>query len=89
HEPLYLHSDNGNAMKAETLLITLYRLGVVPSRSRPRVSDDNAFIESFFKTLKYARIIRDTSPPWRKRINGWMPSSRGTTRNTSTQVLDM
>lgn len=54
HEPLYLHSDNGNAMKAETLLITLYRLGVVPSRSRPRVSDDNAFIESFFKTLKYA-----------------------------------
>ena len=52
--PLYLHSDNGNAMKAETLLSTLYRLGVIPSRSRPRVSDDNAFIESFFKTLKYA-----------------------------------
>lgn len=52
--PLYLHSDNGNAMKAETLLSTLYRLGVIPSRSRPRVSNDNAFIESFFKTLKYA-----------------------------------
>jgi len=52
-EPLYLHSDNGNAMKAETLLMTLHRLNVIPSRSRPRVSDDNAFIESFFKTLKY------------------------------------
>jgi transposase InsO family protein len=52
--PLYLHSDNGNAMKAETLLTTLHRLGVIPSRSRPRVSDDNAFIESFFKTPNYA-----------------------------------
>jgi putative transposase len=49
--PLYLHSDNGNAMKTETLLITLYRLKIIPSRSRHRVSDDNAFIESFFKTL--------------------------------------
>jgi len=34
-------------------LFTLYMLGVLPSFTRPRVSDDNAFIESFFKTLKY------------------------------------
>jgi transposase InsO family protein len=50
---IYLHSDNGNAMTASTMLGTLHRLGVVLSTSRPGVSDDNAFIESFFKTVKY------------------------------------
>lgn len=48
-----LHSDNGGAMKGATMLATLQRLGVVPSFSRPRVSDDNAFAESLFRTLKY------------------------------------
>lgn len=50
---VYLHSDNGNAMTASTMLETLHRLGIVLSTSRPSVSDDNAFIESFFKTVKY------------------------------------
>ena len=35
------------------MLATLQKLGVVPSFSRPRVSDDNPFSESLFKTLKY------------------------------------
>ena len=48
-----LHSDNGRAMKGSTMLATLQRLGVIPSFSRPRVSDDNAFAESLFRTLKY------------------------------------
>jgi putative transposase len=48
-----LHSDNGGPMKGATMLATLQRLGVVPSFSRPRVSDDNAFVESLFRTLKY------------------------------------
>jgi transposase InsO family protein len=39
-------------MKGATLLATLDRLGVVPSRSRPRVSNDNPFSESLFSTLK-------------------------------------
>lgn len=50
---LHLHSDNGNAMKAATMLMTFYRLGVMPSFSRPRVSDDNPYSESLFKTMKY------------------------------------
>lgn len=50
---LHLHSDNGGSMKGATMLATLQRLGVVPSFSRPSVSDDNAFSESLFKTLKY------------------------------------
>lgn len=50
--PQFVHSDNGNAMKGLTLVAFYYRLGIVPCFSRPRVSDDNPFIESFFKTLK-------------------------------------
>jgi len=48
-----LHSDNGGPMKGATMLATLQRLGILPSFSRPRVSDDNPFSESLFKTLKY------------------------------------
>ena len=51
--PKFVHSDNGNPMKGVTLVGFFYKLGIVPSYSRPRVSDDNPFIESFFKTLKY------------------------------------
>lgn len=51
--PLVLHSDNGSPMKGSTMLETLYNLGITPSRSRPRVSNDNPFAESLFKTLKY------------------------------------
>ena len=50
---LTLHSDNGAVMKGSSLHATLEQLGVAKSHSRPSVSDDNAFIESFFKTLKY------------------------------------
>lgn len=51
--PLVLHSDNGSPMKGASLLETLYRLNVVSSYSRPRVSNDNAFAESIFRTCKY------------------------------------
>lgn len=50
---LVLHSDNGSPMKGSTILATLQRLGVVPSFSRPGVSNDNPFSESLFRTLKY------------------------------------
>ena len=50
---LVLHSDNGAPMKGATMLATLQRLGVVPSFSRPSVSNDNPYSEALFKTLKY------------------------------------
>ena len=50
---LTLHSDNGSPMKGSTMLATLQRLGVVPSFSRPGVSNDNPFSESLFRTMKY------------------------------------
>ena len=52
-EPLILHSDNGSPMKGASLLETLYSLGITPSRSRPRVSNDNPYAESIFRTCKY------------------------------------
>jgi transposase InsO family protein len=56
---LKLHSDNGGPMKGSTLLATLQSLGVVPSFSRPQVSDDNPFSEALFRTLKYCPAFPD------------------------------
>ena len=50
---LVLHSDNGSPMKGASMLETMYSLGVVSSFSRPRVSNDNAYAESIFRTCKY------------------------------------
>ncbi len=52
-QQVVLHSDNGNPMKGATMLATLQGLGVMPSFSRPSVSNDNPYSESLFKTLKY------------------------------------
>ncbi|MFQ5744871.1 MAG: transposase [Acidobacteriota bacterium] len=52
-QPLVLHADNGSPMKGASMLETLRRLGVTPSFSRPRVSNDNAYAESLFRTCKY------------------------------------
>ena len=52
-DQLVLHSDNGSPMKGATMLATLQKLGVVPSFSRPSVSNDNPYSEALFKTLKY------------------------------------
>ena len=40
---LVLHADNGSPMKGATMLATLQKLGVVPSFSRPSVSNDNPY----------------------------------------------
>ena len=52
-QPLVLHSDNGSPMTCYTLQAKLTALGIHPSHSRPRVSNDNAYVESLFRTVKY------------------------------------
>ncbi|WP_259220277.1 IS3 family transposase [Serratia sp. BIGb0234] len=52
-EPLVLHADNGAPMKSQVLQVKLAELKITPSHSRPRVSNDNAHVESLFRTLKY------------------------------------
>jgi len=50
---LVLHSDNGTPMRGSTMISTLQWLGVIPSFSRPHVSDDNPYSEALFRTLKH------------------------------------
>lgn len=50
---LVLHADNGSPMKGATMLAKLQKLGIMPSFSRPSVSNDNPYSESLFGTLKY------------------------------------
>jgi len=48
-----LHGDNGPSVKGTTVLAMLHWLGIAPSHSRPRVSDDNSHVEALFRTAKY------------------------------------
>jgi putative transposase len=52
-EQITLHSDNGGPMKGASMLATMQALGIIPSFSRPAVSNDNPYSEALFKTLKY------------------------------------
>ena len=51
---LVVHSDNGASMKAAPTLALLEKNGITFSHSRPRVSNDNPYSESFFRALKYS-----------------------------------
>jgi putative transposase len=51
--PAILHADNGAPMRAATTLDLARSLGITLSYSRPRISDDNPYSESLFKTVKY------------------------------------
>jgi putative transposase len=53
-EQLTLHQDRGAPRTAKTFSQLLVDLDVLASYSRPRVSDDNPYSESHFKTVKYA-----------------------------------
>lgn len=73
-QPLVLHSDNGAPMKSATLLSKMYELGITPSRGRPRVSNDNAYSESLFRTLKYC-------PQWPRKGFASLEEARGWVQN--------
>ncbi len=45
HRPV-LHGDNGASVKGTTVLAMLHWLGIAPSHSRPRVSDDCETIDA-------------------------------------------
>lgn len=52
--PHVVHADRGTSMTSKTVATLLSDLNVTRSHSRPRVSNDNPYSESWFKTLKYA-----------------------------------
>lgn len=51
--PRIVHSDGGATMQSNLLRDFYRHSGITPSRNRPRVSNDNPFIESYFRTEKY------------------------------------
>lgn len=53
-QQIVLHSDNGSVMKGVSMLSMMQALGIIPSFSRPSVSDDNPYSEAWFRTAKYA-----------------------------------
>lgn len=78
---IVLHSDNGAPMCGATMLATLQKLGIVPSFSRPGVSDDNPYSEALFRTLKYTpayprRLFADlaAAQAWVARFVPWYNS---------------
>ncbi|SDM78660.1 Integrase core domain-containing protein [Megasphaera paucivorans] len=80
-QPLVLHSDNGTPMKGATMLETLYKLDITSSNSRPRVSNDNAYAESIFKTLKYRPEM--VLHHLKKHVDGLQDSLDGIDMNTT------
>ena len=58
-DQLIIHADRGPSMTSQPVALLLATLGVVPSHSRPQVSDDNPFSEAQFKTLKYRPAFPD------------------------------
>ena len=51
--PQFVHADSGPAMRSTLLKDHLHGLGVAQTHNRPRVSNDNPFSESEFRTMKY------------------------------------
>jgi transposase InsO family protein len=51
--PQVVHADRGTSMTSKTVAALLSDLEVTRSHSRPRVSNDNPYSESLFKTMKY------------------------------------
>lgn len=51
--PEVVHADRGTSMTSKTVAALLSDLEVTRSHSRPRVSNDNPYSESLFKTMKY------------------------------------
>jgi transposase InsO family protein len=73
-QPLILHADNGNAMRAATLECRMEELGVLRSFSRPRVSNDNPYSEALFRTAKYRPDYPSRPFPSKEEACQWVAS---------------
>ena len=51
--PRGVHADSGPAMRSNVLKDLLAELGIDQTHNRPRVSNDNPYSESEFRTMKY------------------------------------
>ena len=58
--PHVVHADRGTSMTSKTVAALLSDLEVTRSHSRPRVSNDNPYSESWFKTLKFSPVFPES-----------------------------
>lgn len=86
-EELTIHQDRGAPMIAHSYLDLMSEMGVTSSHSRPRVSNDNPFSESQFKTAKYQPDIPESLTASSTAVSGANNTSSGTTFRTTTVVL--
>ena len=88
---LVLHSDNGAPMKGATMLATLQRPCVLPSFSRPSVSDDNPCPESLFRSMKYSPAYPnkpfDSIEAAREWVHTFVNRYNGTHRHSGIQYV--
>ncbi len=66
HRPV-LHGDNGAILKGATVLAMMHWRGAQPSDPRPRVSNDNAFVELAHSYRPYSvssMTIEFSEKPW-------------------------
>ncbi|MGC5627584.1 IS3 family transposase [Georgenia sp. Z1344] len=75
--PQIVHSDGGPSMMSDTLSDLYRELGITRSRNRPRVSNDNPYAESWFKTAKY-----------QSRYPGWFHDMAHARRWATTVITD-
>jgi len=71
---LVIHSDNGSPMKGGTLRAKMIDLEITASFSRPRVSNDNPYSESLFKTVKYHYTFPDNPFSSLREARTWVES---------------
>lgn len=81
-----LHGGNGSTLKATTVRAMMNWLGLKASYSRPRVSDDNSFVEALFRTAKIPAAVpgEGLRGPSSRPGRGRAGSSIGTTTSTDT-----
>lgn len=90
HQPLVLHSDNGAPMKACIMKAKLDELGVLPSYSRPRVSNDNALSSPCSGCLNTGHSGPQAAlPRWMKPGHGLSTLCAGTTPSIATARLTL
>ena len=71
-KPPVLHGDNGATLKATTVLEMLHWLGIKPSCSQPRVSDDNAYVAILAARHTLYQYARDQHPArWNGHTRNW------------------
>lgn len=85
---LVLHSDNGKPMRGATMISTLQWLGVVPSFSRPHVSNDNRTPKRYSeRSNTHLHIPLCLSPASSRRARGSNDLSLGTMARTATAAF--